>query len=42
MVLTVVIGVAAGIGWMIFNRLQATQGPGGPRGGPASTPVPQG
>jgi RND family efflux transporter MFP subunit len=39
MVLIVIIGVAAGIGWMILSRLQTTQGPGGARGGPASTPV---
>jgi len=38
-VLLVIIGVAAGIGWMILHRLQTSQGPSGGRGGPASTPV---
>jgi len=38
-VLILVTGVAAGIGWMILNRLQTSQGPAGGRGGPASTPV---
>jgi hypothetical protein len=38
-ILVLFIAAAAGLGWMIFNRLQATQKPGGGRGGAASTPV---
>ena len=38
-ILVILIAAAAGLGWMIFNRLQATQKPGGGRGGAASTPV---
>ncbi len=38
-VLIVLIGAAAGLGWMIFDRLQAVSGPAGPREGPGSMPV---
>jgi len=38
-VLILFIAATAGLGWMIFHRLQTTQKPGGGRGGAASTPV---